>query len=83
MAKPIVTDELWKRIQHLFPAPPPRPKGGRKRVGYRRVLTDILFVLCTGIPWHQLPLGIWLRLGHDLLAPSARLAASGAVAARS
>lgn len=56
MARPILTDEKWNQIQHLFPPPPPRPKGGRKRVDYRRVLTGILFVLRTGIPWHQLPL---------------------------
>lgn len=55
MAKAILTDEMWKRIQHLFPAPPPRPKGGRKRLDYRRVLTGILFILRTGIPWHLLP----------------------------
>ena len=56
MAKPLLTDEKWNQIQHLFPTPPPRPKGGRKRVDYRRVLTGILFVLRTGIPWHDLPL---------------------------
>lgn len=56
MARPILTDEKWNRIQHLFPAPPPRPKGGRPRVDYRRVLTAILFILRTGIPWHELPL---------------------------
>ena len=55
-AKPILTDEKWNQIQHLFPPPPPRPKGGRKRVDYRRVLTGILFILRTGIPWHELPL---------------------------
>lgn len=56
MAKPILTDEKWNQIQHLFPPPPPRPKGGRKRVEYRRVLTGILFIFRTGIPWHELPL---------------------------
>lgn len=56
MAKPLLTDEKWNQIQHLFPPPPPRPKGGRKRVEYRLVLTAILFILRTGIPWHELPL---------------------------
>ena len=56
MARPILTDEKWNRIQHLFPPPPARPKGGRKRMDYRRVLTGILFILRTGIPWHELPL---------------------------
>ncbi len=56
MAKPILTDEKLDRAQHLFQPPPPRPKGGRKRVEDRRVLTGILFILRTCIPWHELPL---------------------------
>ncbi len=56
MAKQLLSDEKWKQIEQLFPAPPARPKGGRKRLEYRRVLTGILFVLRTGIPWHELPL---------------------------
>ena len=56
MAKPLLTDEKWNQIQHLFPPPPPRPKGGRKRLDSRRVLTAILFILRTGIPWHEFPL---------------------------
>jgi transposase len=55
MAKPIVTDELWNRLAPLFPAPPPRPKGGRPPVPDRVALTGILFVLRSGLQWELLP----------------------------
>jgi len=40
-------------IQPLLP--PPKPKGGRPPLPDRKVLTGILFVLKTGIPWEMLP----------------------------
>jgi transposase len=55
--KPLVTDELWQRIEPLLP-PPPRRRfrfPGRKPLDYRKILTGILFVLKTGIAWDQLP----------------------------
>lgn len=56
MAKPLVTDELWEKIQALLPPAPPRSsKGGRPRLSDRACLTGILFVLKTGIPWEDLP----------------------------
>jgi transposase len=55
MAKPLLSDELWRLIEPLLPRPRPRPKGGRPRVPDRAVLTGILFVLRTGIPWEYLP----------------------------
>jgi transposase len=55
MAKALLTDELWNRIEPLLPAHPPRPKGGRRRLDDRKVLTGILFVLKTGIQWEELP----------------------------
>jgi len=55
MAKPLVTDELWKIIGPLLPPPKPRPKGGRPPVPNRNALTGILFVLKTGIGWEDLP----------------------------
>ena len=55
MAKPILPDELWEMIAPLLPPDPPRPKGGRPPVPARAVLTGILFVLRTGIPWELLP----------------------------
>jgi len=55
MAKPLLTDELWNVIDPLLPQPQPRPNGGRPPVPNRQVLTGILFVLKTGIPWEDLP----------------------------
>lgn len=63
MAKPLLSDEKWQQIQHLFPPPPARPKGGRRRLDYRCVLTGILFVLKTGIPWDALPLELGFGSG--------------------
>ena len=55
MAKPLVTDELWERIEPLLPPEPPKPKGGRPRVPDRACLIGILFVLRTGMQWELLP----------------------------
>jgi transposase len=58
MAQTILPDDLWKRLEPLIP----RPKenrcvqfAGRKPSEPRRVVTGILFVLRTGIPWRWLP----------------------------
>jgi transposase len=57
MAKPILDDELWKLIEPLLPPPKRRRRRypGRKPLSHRDVLTGILFVLKTGIPWEYLP----------------------------
>jgi transposase len=57
MAKPILDDALWELIDPLLPPPKPRRRKypGRKPLGNREVLTGILFVLKTGIPWEYLP----------------------------
>jgi transposase len=55
MPKPLVTDKLWAVVEPLLPKEPPKPKGGRPRVGDRATFTGILFVLKTGIPWEMLP----------------------------
>lgn len=55
MAKPLVPDALWDRIQPLIPPPKPKPRGGRPPVDDRAALTGILFVLRTGIGWEYLP----------------------------
>jgi hypothetical protein len=55
MAKPLLPDELWKRIEPLLPPHPPHPKGGLPFVDDRKVLTGIIFILKTGIPWEDLP----------------------------
>ena len=55
MAKSILEEDLWAALELLLPPEPPRPKGGRSRISNRRVMTGILFVLKSGIPWELLP----------------------------
>jgi transposase len=55
MAKPLLPDDLWELIRPLLPPHPAQPKGGRPWLDDRKVLTGILFVLKTGIPWEDLP----------------------------
>jgi len=56
MAQPLVSDELWETVAPLIPRVERRYRyPGRKRIDDRKVLTGILFVLKTGIPWEQLP----------------------------
>lgn len=58
MAKPLIDDALWERIEPLLP-PPPVPRNpdrpGRKRIPDRAALSGVLFVLRSGIPWEMLP----------------------------
>jgi transposase len=57
MAKPLLDDALWELIEPLIPPHKPRRSRypGRKPLEHRKVLTGILFVLRTGIPWEYLP----------------------------
>lgn len=56
MAKLLVSDELWELVEPLIPKVSRRHRfPGRKRLDDRNVLTGILFVLQTGIPWEYLP----------------------------
>ncbi len=57
MAKPILDDDLWALIEPLLPLPKPRrfKYPGRKPLDRRKVLTGVLFVLRTGMPWELLP----------------------------
>lgn len=57
MAKPLLTDELWERIEPLLPPVKPRRFRfpGRKPLTHRQALTGILFVLKTGLAWNDLP----------------------------
>lgn len=58
MAKPLIDDALWARIEPLLPKPPRKRfrTMGRPRVADRAALTGILFILRTGMPWQMLPL---------------------------
>ena len=55
--KALLPDELWAKIEPLLPRPKRRRfrHPGRKPLDRRKVLTGILFVLRTGIPWRWLP----------------------------
>ena len=55
MAKPLLTDELWARIESVLPPPKPKPRGGRPPISDRAALTGILFILRTGCQWEFLP----------------------------
>ncbi|MGI4943017.1 MAG: IS5 family transposase [Janthinobacterium lividum] len=67
----LVPDELWLATEPLLPRARPKPKGGRPPAPDRSVLAGILFVLRTGIQWHEVPAELgccgktcWRRLGE-------------------
>ena len=57
MSERLIDDALWRRIALLLPKAPRRrwKAMGRPRIPDRAVLTGILFVLRSGIPWQMLP----------------------------
>src|SRR5262252_5043248 len=57
MSQALVDDDLWVRIESLLPKRRPRNRqhAGRMPIPDRAVLTGILFVLRSGIPWKMLP----------------------------
>ena len=55
MARWLIDDELWAIIEPLLPKHTPSRRGGRPRTPDRIVLTGIVFILRTGIPWEYLP----------------------------
>src|SRR6476661_7565388 len=56
MEHDLLDDELWEIVQPLLPVPRRRKfYPGRTRLEDRRILTGILFVLQSGIPWVMLP----------------------------
>ncbi len=70
MAKPILPDDLWKRLEPLIPKPKENRHvrfAGRKPAHPRRVVAGILFVLRTGIPWRWLPATSDFPSGHTCL----------------
>lgn len=50
-------DEIWNMVAPLIPPPKKRrfDGRGRPRLDDRKVLTGIIFVLRTGIPWRHMP----------------------------
>ena len=56
MPRPMIDDELWSEIEVLLPKKRRRKRHtGRKPLCNRKVLTGVLFVLQSGIPWGMLP----------------------------
>jgi transposase len=56
MAKEILSEELWRRVEPCIPAAPHRRRvPGPQPIEDRSVLVGILFVLKTGLPWEELP----------------------------
>jgi transposase len=53
----LIDDDLWVHIEPLLPKRRPRQRqyAGRKPIPDRAVLTGILFVLRSGLPWNMLP----------------------------
>ena len=83
MAKPLLPDELWERIEPLLPPPKPRRFRfpGRKPLDNRKALTGNLFVLKTGIPWEYLPLETGCGSGMTCWRRLRRLASRRGLAA--
>jgi transposase len=55
MAKPLLTDAQWAKIEPLLPKRKARKKGGRPVADHRGCLEGILWVLKTGARWQDLP----------------------------
>ena len=68
MVEPLVSDSLWAKVEPLLPKPKRKNRhvqyAGRKRTEPRKVLTGIVFVLKTGIPWRVLPRTTEWPSGH-------------------
>lgn len=59
----MVSDSLWAIIAPLLPPKQPKPKGARPRIADRAVLSSMLFVLKSGIPWEMLPQQLGVAAG--------------------
>jgi transposase len=67
MPESILSDELWQRIEPLLPKNNKRRDvqyAGRKPTDARKVMTGIIFVLKTGVPWKSLPATSDFPSGH-------------------
>lgn len=89
MPQPLIYDELWKHIEPLLPKKRRRKRhAGRLPLCNRRVLTGIVFVLRSGIPWEMPPkemgcgsgMTCWRRV--QAVAASARLGSAAPNTAR-
>jgi transposase len=67
MRDSILSDQLWQRLEPLLPKQRKKRNiqyAGRKPTDPRKVMTGILFVLQTGIPWKSLPATSDFPSGH-------------------
>ncbi len=67
MSDSILSDQLWPRIEPLLPKDKKRRHiqyAGRKPAEARKVMTGIIFVLKTGVPWKSLPATSDFPSGH-------------------
>jgi transposase len=67
MSDSILSEQLWQRIEPLLPKHRKRrdiQHAGRKPAEARKVMTGIIFVLKTGVPWKALPATSDFPSGH-------------------
>jgi transposase len=67
MSESILSEQLWRRIEPLLPKNKKRRNiqyAGRKPSDARQVLTAIIFVLKTAVPWKSLPATSDVPSGH-------------------
>ena len=50
-----VSDELWKIICEILDELDPPAATGRPRTGQRQALNGIIYRMCSGVQWNQLP----------------------------
>ena len=70
MGTRILPDDLWERLEPLLPKHQENRHvqfAGRKPSDLRQVVTGILFVLRTGVPWRSLPATSAFPSGHTCL----------------
>src|SRR5947207_6511404 len=79
MAQPLVSEALWDCLEPLLPPLKPRRfrYPGRKPLDRRKVITGIIFVLKTGIPWEALPAELGYGCGMTCLNYLKELQAAG------
>lgn len=67
MSEPLLSEQLWQHLEPLLPKHKKRRNAqyaGRKPVDARKVMTGIIFVLKTGVPWKSLPATSDFPSGH-------------------
>ncbi|MBN22046.1 MAG: hypothetical protein CL678_12265 [Bdellovibrionaceae bacterium] len=51
----VLTDGLWSAIEPSLPSYRKSPKGGRPRLGLKKVFEGILFIKSNKLPWRAVP----------------------------